>query len=139
MAVTISGSGQIVKQVVNATISTQQSTTSSTNQNSTLTANITPSNSANKVLVSITTVGGGSYSGRSVFYSLYKNGAQVFSYELFLNTISNIPLSFDYLDSPSTTSSTTYALYFRTDGLGTAYVSGGNVVSTINLLEIAYA
>jgi hypothetical protein len=139
MSVTIRGSGQIVQQVVNATISTQQTTTSSTAVTSTLTANITPSNSSNKVLVSFSFVGGGNYSGRSVFYSLYRNGSLIFSYELFLNTVSTIPLALTYLDSPATTSSTTYALYFRTDGLGTAYVSVGNTVSSEILQEIAYA
>ena len=126
-----------VLQVSANSISTSQSTTSSSHQNSTLTANITPSNSSNKILVSFSFVGGGNYSGRSVFYALYKNGSQVFSYELFLNTVSTIPLALTYLDSPATTSSTTYALYFRTDGLGTAYVSVGNAVSTIVLQEIA--
>ena len=126
-----------VLQVSANSISTTQSTTASSHQNSTLTANITPSNSSNKILVSFSFVGGGNYSGRSVFYALYKNGSQVFSYEMFLNTISVIPLALTYFDSPATTSSTTYALYFRTDGLGTAYVSYGNAVSTIVLQEIA--
>jgi hypothetical protein len=139
MSVTINGSGQIVAQAVGATITTQQSTTSSSAVNSTLSASITPTNSSNKVLVQFSFVGGGNYSGRSVFYMLYKNGSQVFQYELFLNTVSNIPLAITYLDSPSTTSSTTYALYFRTDGLGTAYVSVGNTVSSLILQEIAYA
>jgi hypothetical protein len=139
MAVTIRGSGQVPVQVVSATISTTQSTSSASPQNSGLTANITPTNALNKVLISITSVCGQNYSGRSEFLYLYKNGAQVFRYELFLNTVSSIPLSFDYLDSPATTSSTTYALWFSADGLGPAVVSNGNTISSLTLQEIAYA
>lgn len=51
MSVTISGSGQIVKQVVTATSSTAVTNNTSTYVSTGLTANITPSNSANKILV----------------------------------------------------------------------------------------
>jgi succinylarginine dihydrolase len=139
MAVTISGSGQIVKQVVNATISTAQTTSSASAQNSGLTATITPTSSSSKILVTVTSVCGQNYSGRSEFLYLYKNGSQVFRYELFLNTVSAIPITFTYLDSPATTSATTYALWFSADGLGPAGVSLGNTVSTINLQEISGA
>ena len=46
-------------------------------------------------------------------------------------------LSFTYVDSPASTSSITYAVYFKT-GTGTTYIGqGGTVPSTITLMEIA--
>lgn len=126
-----------VLQVVNGTISTAQSTSSASAQNSGLNAIVTPSSSSNKVFITISSVCGQNYSGRSEFLYLYKNGAQVFRYELFLNTVSSIPITITYLDSPATTSATTYALWFSADGLGPASVSIGNTVSSITLMEIA--
>lgn len=126
-----------VLQVVNATISTAQSTSSASATATGLTASITPSSSTNKILVLMNSVCGQNYSGRSEFLYLYKNGSQVFRYELFLNTISAIPLALNYLDSPATTSATTYAIYFSADGLGPATFSNGNTVSSLTLMEIA--
>jgi hypothetical protein len=45
-------------------------------------------------------------------------------------------LTFNYLDSPSTTSATTYTYYHKV-GSGTGYISVNNYKSTITLLEIA--
>jgi hypothetical protein len=126
-----------VLQVVNATISTAQSTSSASATATGLTASITPSSSANKILVLMNSVCGQNYSGRSEFLYLYKNGSQVFRYELFLNTVSAIPLALNYLDSPATTSATTYAIYFSADGLGPATFSNGNTVSSLTLMEIS--
>jgi hypothetical protein len=125
-----------IRQVVNGTISTTQSTSSASAQNSGLTASITPASTSNKVFITISSVCGQNYSGRSEFLYVYKNGAQVFKYELFLNTVSTIPLTITYLDSPATTSSTSYALWYSADGLGPAFVSGGNTVSSITLMEV---
>jgi len=125
-----------IKQVVNGTISTAQSTSSASATNSGLTASITPASTSNKVFITITSVCGQNYSGRSEFLYLYKNGSQVFRYELFLNTVSSIPITITYLDSPATTSSTSYALWFSADGLGPASVSIGNTVSSIILMEV---
>ncbi len=45
-------------------------------------------------------------------------------------------ISFNYLDSPSTTSATTYTYYHKV-GSGTGYVSVNNYKSNLTLLEIA--
>ena len=45
--------------------------------------------------------------------------------------------SFTYMDSPSTTSSTTYEIYCMAWDAATSYISEGNVPSTITLMEIA--
>ena len=45
--------------------------------------------------------------------------------------------SFTYMDSPSTTSSTTYEIYCMAWDAATSYISEGNAPSTITLMEIA--
>ena len=48
------------------------------------------------------------------------------------------PICFNYLDSPSTTSSVTYKTQFsRAVGSGTVYLSGNGERHTITLMEIA--
>jgi hypothetical protein len=125
-----------VIQVVNYTITAQQSTSSSSATATALSVNITPSSASNKIYVSISSAVGDSASGRSAFYYIYRNSTSLLQYEQFFNTIAYYPMTLTYLDSPATTSSTTYTLYFRTDGAGTVYVSNGNTLSSITLMEI---
>jgi hypothetical protein len=125
-----------VIQVVNFTLSTQQSTTNSTATATALTASITPSSASSRIYVSISSDVGQSTSGRSAFYYVYRNSTSLLQYEQFFNTVAYYPMTLTYLDSPSTTSSTAYTLYFRTDGVGTVYASNGNTLSSITLMEI---
>ena len=140
MAVTISGSGQIVKQLVNANFTTIQSTTSSTPVSTTITATITPTNSANKIYISVSSVGGQSSSGRAARFYIYRGATQLTITECDdgASTL-YFPICMTWLDSPSTTSATTYTIYFATDGVGTNYFGQANSPSTITLMEIAYA
>jgi len=140
MSVTISGSGQIVKQLVNANFTTIQSTTSSTPVSTTLTATITPTNSANKIYISVSSVGGQSSSGRSSRFYIYRGATQLTTTECNDNSgLLYFPICMTWLDSPATTSSTTYTIYFATDGVGTNYFGQANSPSGITLMEIAYA
>ena len=140
MAVTISGSGQIVKQLVNANFTTIQSTTSSTPVSTTLTATITPTNSANKIYISVSSVGGQSSSGRAARFYIYRGVTQLTITECDdgASTL-YFPICMTWLDSPATTSATTYTIYFATDGVGTNYFGQANSPSVITLMEIAYA
>jgi len=147
MAVTISGSGQIVKQVVQATNIAATSTTGTTFIATTLTATITPSSASNKVLISFT---GPAYSAGTnyVYVTVYRNGATNlgFSGASALAVTGNNPGTYDtsvtgiYLDSPATTSATTYTVYIKSSG-GTAAVWGdiGNCGQVMILQEISGA
>jgi hypothetical protein len=141
MSVTINGSGQTVVQVVNATISAAVSTSSASYSSTGLTATITPSSASSKIFILMNSDGGQQYSGRSSFYAIYRGGSSITSYQAFLNTVSVLPISMTYLDSPATTSATTYTIYFAADGLGPTYFSGSsggyNVTSTLTLMEIS--
>lgn len=166
MAVTISGSGQIVKQVIQ-TAKTSVFTTSSTSfvDITGLSVNITPTNSANKILVMFTVNASANNSGW--FGSqmvLVRNGTNIavgdangsnaqvtidFSQNTQNATLMN-SVSMQWLDSPATTSSVTYKLQMRSVQGSTAYLNqssyntgtaaqNSQVPSTITVMEIAYA
>jgi len=142
-------SGGVI-QVVNATYATQVSTTSATFTATGLTASITPKFATSKILVTVihsgvaTSAGGG---GLAVQTQLLRNSTVILSLDslgLYSNG-STQSVGTDgcatYLDSPATTSSTTYSTKFAArNGIATAYVQydgGGGSTSTITLMEIA--
>ena len=127
-----------VLQVVQATYNTNFSTTSASFVDTGLTATITPSSTSSKILVIINQVGfiNGSANikmnivrGSSEIISIYTQDQT--STQTFTANVNN------FLDSPSTTSATTY----KTQGLtsaGTLYFQWtGDGYSTITLMEIA--
>ena len=140
-----------VLQVVQTTYSTQTSTTSTSYVDGGLSATITPKFSTSKILVSVSTytsIGGdgdngmglqlvrGSTSIWSTVASnaiyLYYNGGGV----LYANNQSGC----NYLDSPATTSATTYKMQIRSDGTGgsnSVSMQAQNSTSTMTLMEIA--
>ena len=129
-----------VLQVVNATSTTTVTTTSATYVTTGLTATITPLFSTSKILVIANPAIQGAAS-QNVNITLYKNGVNLLSsFGLgYINAgtqaVNAIPNSL-YLDSPATTSATTYAVYIKTTG-GTTYFGVSNTTSTIVLMEIA--
>lgn len=129
-----------VLQVVQGTSSTQITTTSGTPVTTGITASITPSSSNSKILVLANVQGvwiSGNNNGAN-FY-LYRNsssvqtfGAAYFYYNQPLASASTV-----YLDSPATTSSTTYTVYFAEyTGSNTVYINNNAPLSTITLMEI---
>jgi len=135
-----------VLQVVQGYTNTQVTTTGSTFVATGLTASITPLFSTSKILILFNVSTGIVANATGIGLQLYKNGSQiynVFPYAEFLNigtTVSqlNITSSSSYLDSPATTSSTTYAIYFgQPTGSGTIYSQINSNFSTITLMEIA--
>jgi len=142
MSVTISGSGQIVKQLITATYSTSVSTTSASFVSSGLTATITPTNSANKILVLISVCGYAAATGGGVPLQVVRNGTGIYTatnfnmYSSSGSLVTTIPLIL--VDSPATTSAVTYTLNFASSS-GSVSVQYANNPSTITLMEIAYA
>ncbi len=138
-------SGSVI-QVVSATYATQVSTSGGSYISTGLTASITPSNSSNKVLIVISDPmrKGGTVQGINI--ALYRNGSSIytpmssFGYSNPSTADFSSLLSFSYLDSPSTTSATTYTLYFHANSSGTAYAqidNNSNNTANIILMEIA--
>ena len=150
---TLYAPGHVI-QVLQFVYPTYQQLTSSSYAASGITKAITPVSSSSKILVNMTVTAGnsGSNAGENAF-ALYRSigGATASSIETFERAIfsydpsgdsihidASIALSF--LDSPNTTSSTTYTLYARTNTgilrLNDHQVSGLGQ-STITLMEIA--
>ncbi len=137
------GAGNIL-QVVNASYTTTVSTTSATMVTTGLTASITPSSTSSKILViaNVNAVRTAAIN-TGIRVDLYKGASSILVPQYYAShstastdTQTNVPVC--YLDSPATTSSTTYTMYFnRNNGSGTASVQHNNAASTITLMEVA--
>jgi hypothetical protein len=134
-----------VLQVVNATYSTQTSSSSSTYADTGLTASITPTSSSNKILVLVDVAGIYKFSSDTgCSLKLLRNSTDliVFAEEAGYtgSVLTNLvgTQSCNYLDSPSTTSATTYKVQFKSaSNSATVRVQAISAVSTITLMEIA--
>ena len=133
-----------VLQVVNATYNTQSTTTSTSPVATGLTASITPKFSTSKILVLINCDTGVVASGNGVIVQLWRGGSSIFAVAPASAYITvaglaqnNSTASANYLDSPATTSSTAYTVYFATVNAGTAFFCINSNQSTLTLMEIA--
>jgi len=136
---------QVVNYVTDS--NTSFSTTSTSPVSTELTLSITPSSASNKVLVLANpSLWLNSYSqqnGTNKAY-LYRNGSSVFrfvkriyNYNNGSGFYTNSADSLVYLDSPSTTSATTYTLYIECTDSNTVGFTSDTAQSAITLLEIA--
>jgi hypothetical protein len=137
-----------VLQVVGATYATAVTSSTTSAISSGLTATITPTSSSSKIYVMIANpmrrnqASGVDY---GIGVSLYRNGSGIYtpmSNMGYSYTVSNMAISwlvaFNYLDSPATTSATTYTMYFNcatTSMTATSCIDGN--MATITLMEIA--
>ena len=134
-----------VLQVVNATQSTQVSNTTTTYVSSGLTATITPTFATSKILVVFTQNLFLTLAAANSKLNLYRNGSSIKTFEYTgysgNGTLMIYPTC-QFLDSPSATTATTYAIYFNSVNGTTNIVANytdaaGSPVSTITLMEIA--
>ena len=131
--------GKVLQVVQGSLASGTWSTTSGSFVDTGLVANITPSSTSNKVLVIFTGTIDTNQSVCAAVCSIYRNGSSVASEVANQYTASggylNTTVSFCYLDSPSSTSSTAYKIYSRVRyGSGTISQSG---LWTLTVMEIA--
>jgi hypothetical protein len=135
-------SGSVI-QVVQGTTTTATSTTSSVFVATNLTATITPLFSNSKILVQITgpidSATANSQANGTIFRNSVTNlgGAAGFT-----NVFSNAgrligSLAMTFLDSPSTTTATTYTVYINGSAGATIIFPQGTNLATITLMEIA--
>jgi hypothetical protein len=137
-----------VLQVVNASYGTEVAFTSTSYSDTGLTASITPTKASSKILVLVSQSGCGKDGGNTRLGLQLLRGATV----IVTNVEKSAAYSADsggsfvggvsacYLDSPATTSSTTYKTQgnsFSAPGNGSSRTQQDNVVSTITLMEIA--
>ena len=130
-----------VLQVVQGSDSTQLSTTSTSLVDVGLSASITPSSSSNKILI-IVDAQGQNPADVGWGNAIVRNSTVVFQTNTYSNyssqeTQTNRRASYCYLDSPSTTSATTYKLQVYCYNPGTVLMNEGSNPTTITLMEIA--
>ena len=129
-----------VLQVVQATTTGAQVSTSSTSYvTSSFSVTITPSSSTSKVLINYS----GAYSlnpaATGLLITIYRNATDLGATNKVLVTagyIATSPISAIYLDSPATTSATTYTLYYKSVS-GTVFINANDALSTLTATEIA--
>ena len=135
-----------VLQVVTGNTSTQVSSTTTTFIDTTLTATITPSSSSSKILILVNIHGIYNFANANLGhkFSIVRNSTNINLFCNFINYLGTAAalitsISSNYLDSPATTSATTYKVQFaKGDSTsGTASVQHNSDVSTITLMEIA--
>ena len=140
----VAAGGKVI-QVVTAATSTEATSTSTTYADTNLTADITPANSSNKILVlvsqSISSTGGRAGGALRIL----RGATEIEEYNQISNAENQMGQHFiQHLDSPSSTSSTTYHTEFkRIDQSGNVVAqrndASGNAASTITLIELDYS
>ena len=141
------GVGGKVLQVVNATFGTATNSTSSTFADLGLSASITPSSTSSKILVAVHLSGCQKNNNALLGTRLLRNSTTIYTIDNMslytANTNENAcgSVSTSYLDSPSTTSATTYKIQFRSvNNVSYVYINNdvaGGSNSNITLMEIA--
>ena len=135
-----------VLQVVNATYSTETTNNTDTYADTGLSASITPTSATSKILVlannTVSKFGGNTQSG--VHLNIVRGSTQIIQFAVLIgytaSTITNIGnAGVAYLDSPATTSSTSYKMQFKNGGANAAGVHAqeSGATASITLLEIA--
>jgi len=128
-----------VLQVVQGTFSSQTSLTGTTLTATGITATITPTSNTSKILVTVYIPAYNSSNSANAGYFLYKNGSNINQLAYYQGSASQVALPYTavILDSPATTSATTYAIYAQTASGATMIWAFGNLQCNITLMEIA--
>ena len=128
-------------QVVSFETATTTNTSSSSFVASLITVSITPSSATSKILVTASTTGYAPVN-YSVLYTFFRNNsvelsgsANGYGGHWIAGQRGVIPMKLTHLDSPNTTSATSYTVYFRGDGATVDTPDNG--VATITAMEIA--
>lgn len=144
------GGGGKVLQVVTGTLTASTSTNSTSYSDTGITASITPAAATSKILVFLNAPGAAAYAGtnqtdvrglfRLVRGATTINAGTVGIYnQASASSQNHTPPYFAYLDSPNTTSSTTYKITYRSISANIDFYIQGLVtdsVASITLMEI---
>jgi hypothetical protein len=134
-----------VLQVVQSTLATFSTTTSTTYTDTGLSASITPSSSSSKILIISSAGVGSSASAGGSLNRIVRGSTAIFTQGVSYSGTGSVYTgsSLVYLDSPATTSSTTYKIQFVTQNASsTAFFNGDfgsftGETASITLMEIA--
>ena len=145
--VTWGATGNKIVQIVTGSTSTQASSSSTTYADTGLTATITPTSTSNKVLVVVTQTGCVKTSGNvdnGINLRVVRGSTTIQTAAISLGYTASLlsnycgPIATQYLDSPATTSATTYKTTFANAvaATGVRLQDGGATESTIVLYEV---
>ena len=131
-----------VLQVVQTQTTTPADSSSATFADTTLTANITPSSTSNKILVIVDHTNVQKTGSTQVGIKLFRDSTEIRESRYLGSTQeatrNHISVQILELDSPSSTSQITYKTQYNNEqATGTASLQAGNQESTITLMEIA--
>ena len=115
------------------------STTSSTYTATTITQAITPLFNTSKIFVLLNCSMYTTATAQNGYFAIYRGGSSVSATTAVYSGASGLLISgsLSYLDSPATTSSTTYTIYFKTNGGTIYYNPSGTDQISLTLMEIA--
>ena len=140
---TFASLGGRLAQVVQATSATAVNSTSTSYVTTGLAVTITPTSNTSKILVLCSTSGKNTTGAQDVFYTLFRGtvagtnlGDATFGFVSLYPTVYSA-VAFNYLDSPATTSATTYTMGMRIFSAGpTVGAQQNNGRGTIIAMEI---
>ena len=132
------GFGKVL-QVINAVDSSERSTTSTSyvTGSNTLTVNITPTSTSNKILILVSTTIGNTGTGYT-HVTCYNGSTNLATANGFIEQVGfagHANGSFHFYDSPSSLSQQTYQVYFKTSS-NTAYLNAHGTKGSITVMEI---
>ena len=137
------GAGAVL-QVVSSTINSTFSSSSTSMTSTGISLSITPSASSSKVLVKITGGNIQTTSGNAQpYFTVYRGASSLYGgrglQQCWVQSGGgfSFPLAIETLDSPATTSSTTYTLYMAVNSLTVGINTPDNAYLTFTLMEIA--
>jgi hypothetical protein len=133
-----------ILQVVTATDSTQRTTTSTSfvTASNTLSVSITPSSASNKIFITVTgnlyIDANGGYGLATIFRGATNLGDATYGMASVYGASSTVigSMSMSVLDSPSTTSATTYQVYIKRYGGNNVYIQEPVGKSSITAFEV---
>ena len=135
-----------VLQVVSASDGTQRASTSTSfvTASNTLSVSITPSATSSKIYIVGHTTIHNTTANKSTYLTVFRDGSQISGVATlgFANyyTTSGYDYNsnaFTFLDSPNSTSSLTYQVYFKNDSGSTGAINSNVTTGTITVMEIA--
>ena len=138
--------GQVI-QVITATDSTERTTTSDTfvTASNTLSVSITPSSASNKIFIIVNSNMRNSVTGFSIFATIFRGATDLgaasdkglaSSSLTGTDPIMATAMAMSILDSPNTTSATTYQVYFRTTNDMSGSIQRNGTKGSITCMEI---
>ena len=133
-----------VLQVITDTQPGEQATTSASFTDTVLTITITPTSATSKIFL-LYTGSAGTATTQEGYLTIKRNSTNLGNgssgmMRIWFNGSTGFHFggySMSHLDSPATTSATTYTVQFRSDGTNYIYIAGGNSTDTFTVMEIA--